>query len=335
MKGKEKIDLNKAKNKEVGVFNRDLLIFIFFLILSSIFWYLNSLSKEIVADVNYPVRYINSPEERVLTSEMPTKLTLSLKGPGYSIFKLKLTGNQAPLIIDLSEVNYIIVPNSKLLDFYIVTAELIPVFKQQLRADFDISSIKPDTLLFVFDKIISKTVPVIPVVDVTTERQYFVNGIISSTPESVEISGPRQIIDTVKAVRTKYYKFSQLNKTSSKNVNLAGSDYFEVNIKRVTITVPVEQFTEATIDLPVRLVNQPDSLEIKIFPDAVSVKYLVGITDFKTINTIPIEAVIDLAESDLSSAKKLPVVIRNIPANISSLRFSPQNVDFIVEKKTK
>jgi YbbR domain-containing protein len=335
VEGKEKIELRKKENREASIFNRDLLIFIFFLILSFIFWYLNSLSKEIDGNVRYPVRYINSPKDRVLIEELPSKLELSLEGPGYSILKLKLSGNQAPVVIDLSTVNYVIISNSKLLNYYLVTEELIPNFKQQLRADFEITDIKPDTLFFKFDRVITKKVPVIPVVDVTTERQYFVNGTISSTPESVEISGPRQIVDTVKAVRTKRYKFNQLNKSDTRSLTLAESDFFDISEKRVSVTVPVEQFTEATTNVIIRLLNLPDTLEIKIFPDVVSVKYLVGVTDYNTIKKMPIEAVIDLAKFDLRGVNKLPVVIQNIPAYISSIRYTPEKVDFIVEKKKK
>jgi YbbR domain-containing protein len=333
VKGKERIELKKIRNRKAGLFNRDLLIFIFFLIISFLFWYLNSLSKEIEGDVRYPVRYINSPKERVLIGELPSKLDMALKGPGYSILKLKLSGNQAPVIIDLAKINYIRIPNTNSLNSYIISNGLIPTFEQQLRADFEIISIKPDTLFFIFDRVITKKVPVIPDVEVTTERQYFVNGIISVTPESVEISGPRQIVDTVNSVKTRFHKFSQLNKPATKSITLIGSKLFDINVKRVMVTVPVEQFTEASIDVPVRLINIPDSVKIKIFPDAVSVKYLVGVSDYKTIANMPFEAVIDLARYDIQKINKLPVIIQNIPANISSLRFTPQNVDFIVEKK--
>jgi hypothetical protein len=335
VEGKEKIEIKSIKNKKAGLFNRDLLIFIFFLILSFVFWYLNSLSKETEGNVRYPVRYINSPKDRVLIGEMPSKLDMALKGPGYSILKLKLSGNQTPVIIDLEKANYVRIPNSDFLSFYIITDGLIQTFEQQLRAEFEITSIKPDTLFFIFDRIITKEVPVIPVVDVTTERQYFINGIILSTPGSVIISGPHQIIDTVKAVKTKYYRFNQLNKSATKSIALIGSKFFDINVKRVTISVPVEQFTEASVNIPVKLINIPDSLEIKIFPGVVSVKYLVGVSDYKIIGEIPIEAVIDLAKNNIGEVNKLPVVIQNIPSYISSLRFAPQKVDFVVEKKKR
>jgi len=42
--------------------DRDIVIFGFFLLLSFIFWYLNSLEKEVEYSIRYPVRYVNLPE---------------------------------------------------------------------------------------------------------------------------------------------------------------------------------------------------------------------------------------------------------------------------------
>jgi hypothetical protein len=35
------------------------------------------------------------------TEKLPDKLNLTLVGPGYSLFKLKYSGNRIPAIIDL------------------------------------------------------------------------------------------------------------------------------------------------------------------------------------------------------------------------------------------
>ena len=55
------------------------------------------------------------------------------------------------------------------------------------------------------------------------------------------------------------------------------SKRYSVSEKKVTVTIPVEQFTEAEFQVTVRILNSPDSINIKIFPDAVTVKCLVAI----------------------------------------------------------
>jgi hypothetical protein len=152
VEGKRSIWPLKISGKGVRSFNRDLLVFAFFLLLSFIFWYLNSLRKEIEVDIRYPVRYINTPRDRAVSTDMPGKLSLNLKGPGYSIIKLKISGNRAPLVIDFSKVTWKRVPESKTSDYYIVSGGLVPNFSRQLRSEFQIIAVKPDTIFFSLPK---------------------------------------------------------------------------------------------------------------------------------------------------------------------------------------
>ncbi|MCX6334375.1 MAG: hypothetical protein NT092_08735 [Bacteroidia bacterium] len=128
--------------------NRNLLIFAFFLLLSFIFWYLNSLSKEIDTSIKYSVSYTEIPTGRILSGNLPLKLNLMLKGHGYSILKLMITSNGHPLKIDFSEVSYNHDQKGGPSDYYIITAPLINSFNAQLMSECKIMSVKPDTLFF-------------------------------------------------------------------------------------------------------------------------------------------------------------------------------------------
>lgn len=156
MKGTHGIWTDNLTKKKVSVINKDVVVFIFFLFLSFVFWYLNSLGKEIEAGIRYPVRYTNLPKERVINNEEAVKLNLFLKGPGYSILKLKVSGKRTPVIIDISKVNYKRVPGSKGLNYFILTSGLTKSLTVQLRSGCEITSIKPDTLFFSLDKIVTK-----------------------------------------------------------------------------------------------------------------------------------------------------------------------------------
>lgn len=130
--------------RSVRSVRKNLLIFAFFLILSFIFWYLNSLGKDLETDIRYPVTYINVPKNKSLAAET-TRLTLLMKGPGYSILKLK-AWNSSPLVIDLSRVPVRHLVNEKFTDYIIVNSSLVQNFNTQLKSPCKITSVKPDTL---------------------------------------------------------------------------------------------------------------------------------------------------------------------------------------------
>lgn len=335
MKWSDGILFKRLKEKRGISINREAVVFSFFLLLAFIFWYLNSLEKTVEYDMKYPVRYINLPQERVLAEDLPSTIELFLKGPGYSILKLRLAGNRSPVILDVSTINYRRVPGSRTLSYYIITSGLIPKLRNQLRAECEISSIKPDTLFFSFDRIITRKVKVVPDIEISTEKQYLVKGSIIAEPDTISITGPKRILDTVNTVKTKLRKLRGVNETITRSFALVTPGGCTVSSKKVIITIPVEQFTEAEINVPVKILNCPDSISVKIFPDVVSVKCLVAVSDYKKFEEIPFEVVLDLALADLNSSEKIPVGFRNIPPFVSSLRVTPSKVDFLIEKKIK
>ena len=161
---KEEIEIRSASltKKKVSVIKRDSVVFIFFLFLSFIFWYLNSLGKEVESGVRYTVKYTNLPKEKLIIDEPPCRINLFLKGPGYLILKLKVSGKKTPLEIDISKVSYKRVPGSKTLNYFILTSGLAKSFSVQLRSVCEIISIKPDTLFFTLEKGIANSVELKP-----------------------------------------------------------------------------------------------------------------------------------------------------------------------------
>lgn len=303
-----------------GRLERDSLIFAFFLVLSFIFWYLNGLDNVIENTIRYPVRYINQPRDRVLTGDLPPRLEMQIRGPGYSILKLRLSGKRAPAIVDLSRLEYKEMPGSdQNSNLYILTSVLRETFHKQLRADFEIGRIYPDTLVFSFDKLVARMIPVFADVEVITDEDFFMRGDPVVIPDSVMVSGPESVIDTISFIRTRQRRFTGINQSFSRNIQLEGSRYYSVSERRVSVNIAVEQYTEAKIDLPVKVLNRPDSIDIKLFPDGVSVRLQVSVSDYKGIFESNIQAVTDVSSLNLETTDKLPVTIINVPAYAKSI----------------
>jgi hypothetical protein len=142
----------KRKSRSV---NSTVVSFSFFLFLSFIFWYLNSLSKVGEAEISYPVKFLNIPNERSIADEHSLKLNFYIKGPGYSIFKLKVLQKKSPVVIDISKVSCVKIPGSTGPDYFILTSGLTRNLAAQLRSECEITAIKPDTLFFSLNNISS------------------------------------------------------------------------------------------------------------------------------------------------------------------------------------
>lgn len=312
---------------------REVAVFSFFLLLSFIFWFLSALSKEMTGRIDYPVRYFNFPEDRALVNELPDFLSLQVNGPGYSIVQTKVGGRREHLNIDLDKASIKIQEDRDKLRFYILSYSLREQLSEQLRADFGIVSIRPDTLHFEFDQVRKKRVPVVPDINVSTQRQFFVHGEIRCSPDSIEISGPSTIVDTINSVYTRYSSFEQLNETESKVLGLKAISKISFSDRRTEVIVPVEQYTEAIIEIPVIGINIPDSLSIRFFPDVVTLQCIVALSDYNNINDAPIEAVVDLKDLDIMANNRLKPGLNKLPGFASQVRINPQYVEYLIERK--
>ncbi|MCD4769034.1 MAG: hypothetical protein K8R35_02560 [Bacteroidales bacterium] len=312
---------------------REVAVFSFFLLLSFIFWFLNALSKDISGKTDYPVRYINFPEERVLVNELPDHLRLTLNGAGYSLLKKKLGGGKSPLVVDIEKVSKVVTGNNENYRFYLLTYGLRESFSRQIRADFEISYVNPDTIFFEFDHIVSKHLPVFVDIDVNTQKQFFVHGNIGCVPDSVEISGPRSMLDTIFNVRTKFFRFDQLSQTTVKNLALEVVPKTSLSDKKVEVTVPVEQYTEIVKEIPITILNEPDTAMIRLFPDRVSFQCIVALSDYNNMMDAPVHAVVDPGNIDFRVTNKLRVELLNLPDFASQVRYNPQVVEYLIERR--
>ena len=98
--------------------------------------------------------FVNLPKVKVITADPLVKVNLYMKGPGYEIIKLKISGNSSPFKIDISKVDYKRVQGSNTFNYYVLTSGLAKNLSTQLRSECEIISIKPDTLFFALDKLV-------------------------------------------------------------------------------------------------------------------------------------------------------------------------------------
>lgn len=146
------MDKKSKPEKGKASLNRDVAVFAFFLLLSFLFWYLNSLSKVSEATIKFNAEYTSLPKGRFISEDTTAPLSVSIKGSGYSLLKIRLSEKNTPLYIDLSKVTYRRVPGSKNSEYFIITSSLLKPFSSQIRSGCEVIAIRPDTLFLNFDR---------------------------------------------------------------------------------------------------------------------------------------------------------------------------------------
>ncbi len=312
--------------------DRKILIYLIFVAFSTVFWFLNKLGNEFNSTINYPVRYANLPSNKALVSELPQKLKLQVIAPGYSLLKYKLSPVPFPVVINLNDYAKQI-SGENVEKFTIHTRQIKSDINQQLGKDINLLDVLPDTITFHFDNVINKKIALAPNVTLKFAPQCMLDGEISFIPDSVVVSGPEFILDTLKCIYTKKQKFKGLNKPIERNVSLREIDNLSFANKKVNMKLPVSKFTEANILIPIIPINVPDSLLLITFPHKAKVSYLVSLANYDKINELNFRLEVDYLEIKKLLGQKLSVNLKHNTDNVSSVSFTPTIVEYIIENK--
>ncbi|PKQ62276.1 hypothetical protein BZG02_13250 [Labilibaculum filiforme] len=331
-------DLSKIKelfDTEKIASNKKLLVYVFFVGIATIFWFLNALGKEYTTTVNYPVQYINLPQNKVLTNKLPQQLTLKVNAYGFDLIRYKLSTAFLSNPFDVGfYTNNRMRNNKSIRNYSLVTSQIVPQFERDLSSSIQLISILPDTILFEFSPILEKKIPIKSNVSSSFEQQFMLDGAVFLEFDSVLVKGPSSILDSVHFVETEELILTNLNKTVRKTVNLKKVEGLEFDQVKVKITVPVEQFTEEKITIPIKVSNLPDSLLLRLFPGDVKVSYFVGFKKHGKVSADLFDVRVDYKETSDEGSNKLKIDLLRYPGFVTNVRFYPQELTYLKEKKT-
>jgi len=312
--------------------NQRLVIFLFFLIVSTVIWYLSKLSHEYSTMLSYPVRYENFPTGKVLVGEPPRKIQLKVKAFGYTLLKCKLSAALSPIDLDLSKHLSQSFEGSKAKHF-ILTYRIRNGVAKELGSEILLEGIEPDTLFVELADMVEKKVQVKPTFEATFERQYMQSGNFSIEPDIIKISGPKSILDTISVIKTKPVKFKDLNQKITKKISLVPIRQVIFSNRSVQFTLPVEKYTELTIKVPVEVENQPDNIKLLVIPKSIDVKCNVVLSKYFGLKPNMFKAVVDYNFIENSLNKKLKVKLISVPEFVGLVDFTPKYVEYIIEKR--
>ncbi|MBS3770035.1 MAG: YbbR-like domain-containing protein [Bacteroidales bacterium] len=321
------------KNFKASKYREELSVFLVFLIISTVLWFLNELEDDYVTGIRYPVQYDDFPEDKILVGDLPSALQLKVRGQGFQILEYKLARNLSPLMLQVDSYDLKSQGRESSLKYYIPTGSIRSRITQQLSPNMEVLEIVPDTLFFEFTERTSKVVAVEGDIQYSFDKQMMLKSNVSIEPDSIKVSGPRSVLDTVNNVRTQYREFSDLTSTLETKVDLHKvHEQVEYSTDQVNLRIPVEQFTEGSLKKDISVRNCPPSLVVRTFPSSVKITYLVGLSNYDEVIPELFKVYVDYEEVR-KGREQLKVVVENAPDYLRSYSYTPQEVDYIVERK--
>lgn len=318
------------KKKPNIYINKNFAAYLICVLIATILWLLINLNKEYNTVLSYKIEYVNFPKNKINTSVLPEKLLLNVKANGFALLGQVMLGKLNPIQIDVAGYfkNIGITKNKTT---YINTENIKERIDNQLGNKIKATHISPNSIYFNFEDAVSKKIPIIPELNYTIKKQYILSEKISINPDSVLITGAKNIIDTIRHISTEPVELKNIHKETSLNVKLLPIENTKFDKDKTTLILRVEPSTEVHHTLPVICRNIPDSLVIKLFPGKITVKYEVALSRYQKINTK--DFVFEVNYDETKKSSKLSILHSRSPEYIENISFSPQQVDYIIEKK--
>lgn len=310
--------------------DRNIITYLICVVIATILWFLNALNKDYTAVISYPVKYVNLPQGKHLVTDLPSTLSLEVKAKGFALLGHRISTSFLPITFNVNTYSNHLLEKEEVFEYTLNTNEIKDKISSQLNTEIKLLDITPATIEFKFAQSVEKMVAIRPVVSYTLKRQYILNQ-ITATPDSVLVSGPSTVIDTLQYVSTKQIRLKELGKSVSKEVELLPLRGCTVDDITVKLELEVEQFTETKKTVKLQARHVPESLYLRLFPDNINITYDVGLSNYEKVSNQDFEFYVDYDQT--KSSAFLDVKVGKVPAYIKNLVYSPQKVEYIIERK--
>jgi len=313
-------------------YRQQLSIFLICLIISILIWFTLKLSGDFQAVIPVTVRFTNLPKNKSLTEKTDTTLLVKIQERGTELLRIKFLKPNRMAEVSLRNIK--LLKDNNRYRGYVLSSSLISQVEYALGLTGRIESIFPDTLFVLMEERASRKLPVTADIALTYSPQFMLYGDIVYEPDSIVVAGPAGMIGQLDRISLGALHLSDISQTVTihrpvlRDPSLSWVIY---NPAEVNVTIPVEKFTEASIELPVTLMSDTTGVSFRTFPETVKVTYNVALKDFNNITREMFDAVAFLRNTDLTTSNgTIKVRLNRQPPLVRVTRVEPDKVEFII-----
>jgi YbbR domain-containing protein len=294
------------------------------LVLAALAWLITTLSNPYNYIIKRVLTYKNAPQKRAFHSLQSDTVELTIQGNGWQMLFSKMNDDNTPLVTDLHTLE-----NG---NFVVLSSQLRQISDKDVN--HEIIAINPDTLYFDFSYRMVKRVPVHLVASLKYQQQFAQSNNAIVKPAYVVLTGPVNRISKITQWDTDSLIADNVNETIRTKLDMqaVGEGNMSMYPKSVDVVLPVDEFTEKTLQIPVKLINNHDYYNVKIFPQKVKITFITSLKKYAETDENFFEAEADLDLWKLQGYNTLPVKLIRYPPFCKIVSIDPPNIDFIIKK---
>ena len=317
-----KIFSNKKENKpfEKNRFR----FFLFFIGLSSIFWLITKFSNSYSQAILFNIQFKDIPPTVVLDKEIKNQIKISLQASGFQLFWYSLFVSTIELSLSQAQLE-----NGKGTIFFNRYSDEI----QEIFNGVNVLNIDPASLIFDYSMLAEKKIPIYLESNIQYKLGYSNWLEIRLDPDSIVVRGAKYMLDTLNYIYTKPLLLENVSSSFEKQIGFKKIKSLDYLVKKTKVIAEVRQFTDKTINIPINIVNIPDSIKLKLFPEYATVTFTVSFEEINLFKPADFSIVCDFKVIQKNTdIKKIPIWVKKQPKRIKNIKLSPLEVEYLIRK---
>lgn len=307
--------------------SREVLVFLFFLLVSAGFWLLQTLQEEYETEIHIPLSLSHVPTGVVITSELPSEVTVTVKDRGTTLLGYWASDDERKIDVDFSAHDLGVSSDHILLSH----SEVQKLTLRQLLPSTRVLGIRPDTIDYYYTRGIQKRVPVVFRGHVEVAPLYYLAH-LKVSPDTVTVWGSEQLLDSLTILPTVVTNISDLSESLERKIAVAVPRGMKAIPSEVTLSADVDVYTEKQVKVPIIGTNFPAGYALRTFPASATITFRVGSKDYKNITSDNFVLTATYEELLESPDSMLTLRLRSVPDGVSQVRITPAAVQYLIEQ---
>lgn len=311
-----------------GLKKRKVKVFLLFLLCSALIWFINNLSRPYVGNAVFDLQFVNMPEGFLFEKASKNSIDVKLRAGGFQFLRFNFTNKKVN--IDLSELE------SGSSTFFAPPNTYRKQIEQQLSGSMALLEIDNDTLFFDMLAVKSKKVPIKPRVVMNLAKNYLLDGKLQISPDTITVTGPGEEIDTINFVRTEKITLPDLASNFSEDIDLVQSPELEntsYSVYRINLKGEIARFSERIFKLPIQKMNFPEGVDVRTFPEMVSVLCKAKMKQLKDLEDSDFQVIADYESIKKSASNEISLKLSKKPDGLHSAKLLETEVEFILKRQ--
>ena len=298
------------------------MLFISFVLVSSLFWLILSLNDNMTHSVDISVKVENIPDSVTFINDLPPSVQVTVKDKGTNLVRVAM--------LNQLHVNFNFRDFANKGVFAVSRQEFSQALKSLLGNSAQVTSTSVDSLFSYYTTGKGRRIPIVVNADITAAPGYMISGLPMPTQKSVLVYSNTPMADTILRVYTKPIVRRNLSETIEVDVDLRRIPDVRFEPENVHVVIPVEPLVKKESVIPISVDKVPEGKNLLLFPNNVKVVYYIPMSLYSS-DLVPVEVFVDYNDVGKYSGNNLPLKLSVVEDYVEGAKVLADSVEYTVQ----